>query len=57
VNQKLEHVDDISFIEQLYEEGFIHGLLKKKEKRLAPYFNFTFRYIDGILSIDNSRFW
>ena len=30
--------------------------LKKNEKKLARSFNFTFRYIDGILSLYNSRF-
>ena len=39
-----------------YETDFILALPKKNEKRLAPYFNFTFRYIDGILSLNNSRF-
>ena len=28
-----------------YEADFIQGLLKKNEKQLARYFNFTFRYI------------
>ena len=39
-----------------YEAEFIQGLLKKNEKKLARSFNFTFRYIDNILSLDNSRF-
>ena len=40
-----------------YEADFIQGLLKKKEKKLARSFNFTFRYIDDdVLSLDNSRF-
>jgi hypothetical protein len=30
----------------LYEVNFIQGLLKKKEKKLVPFSNFTFRYID-----------
>ena len=40
----------------LYEEDFIQGLLKKNEKRVARFFNFTFRYIDDVLSLNNSRF-
>jgi hypothetical protein len=32
------------------------GLLKKNEKKLARCFNFTFRYIDDVLSLNNSRF-
>ena len=40
----------------LYEADFIQGLLKKKEKKLARSFNFTFRYIDDVLSLTNSRF-
>ena len=31
-------------------------LLKKNEKKLARSFNFTFLYIDDILSLNNSRF-
>jgi hypothetical protein len=30
--------------------------LKKNEKKLAWSFNFTFRYIDDVLSLNNSRF-
>jgi len=29
---------------------------KKNKKKLARSFNFTFRYIDDVLSINNSRF-
>ena len=39
-----------------YEADFIQGLLKKKEKKLARSFNFMFRYIDDVLSLNNSRF-
>ncbi len=39
-----------------YEAGFIQGLLKKNEKKLARSTNFTFRYIDDVLSLHNSRF-
>jgi hypothetical protein len=39
-----------------YEADFIQGLLKKNEKKLARSFNFTFRYIDDVLSPNNSRF-
>jgi len=38
------------------EADFIQGLLKKNEKKLARSFNFTFHYIDGVLSLNNSRF-
>ena len=34
----------------------IWGLLKKIEKKLARSFNFTFRYIDDVLSLNDSRF-
>ena len=40
----------------LYEADFIQRLLKKNEKKLPRSFNFTFRYIDDVLSINNSRF-
>jgi hypothetical protein len=39
-----------------YEADFIQGLLKKNEKKLARSFNFTFPYIDDVLSLNNSRF-
>ena len=39
-----------------YEEDFIQWFLKKNEKKLARSFNFTFRYIDDVLSLTNSRF-
>ena len=39
-----------------YEADFIQGLLQKNEKKLARSFNFTFRYIDDVLSLNNSRF-
>ena len=35
---------------------FTQGLLKKNEKKLARPFHFTFRYIDDVLSLNNSRF-
>ena len=39
-----------------YEADFIQGLLKKDEKKLSRSFNFTFRYIDDVPSLHNSRF-
>ena len=39
-----------------YEAGFMQVLLKKNEKKLARSFNFTFRYIDDVLSLNKSRF-
>jgi hypothetical protein len=38
-----------------YEADFIQGLLKKNEKKLAQSFNFSFHYIDDVLSLNNSR--
>ena len=38
-----------------YEADFIQRLLKKNEKKLARSFNFTFHYIDHVLSLNNSR--
>jgi hypothetical protein len=40
----------------LYDADFIQGLLKKNKKKLARSFNFTFCYIDDVLSVYNSRF-
>jgi hypothetical protein len=39
-----------------FEADFIPRLLKKIEMKLARSFNFTFRYIDDVLSLNNSRF-
>ena len=39
-----------------YEAAFIQEILKKNEKKLARSFNFTFCYIDDVLSLNNSRF-
>ena len=39
-----------------YEVDFIQGLLKKKEKKLAQSFNYSFCYIDDVLSLNNGRF-
>ena len=39
-----------------YEADFIQGLLKKNKKTLARSFNSTFRYIDDVLSLNNSSF-
>ena len=39
-----------------YGKDFIQGLLKKNEKKLVRSFNFTFRYIDDVLSLNNYKF-
>jgi len=44
------------FVAFWYEADFIQGLLKQTEDKLARCFNFTFRYIDDVLSLNNSRF-
>ena len=38
-----------------YETNFTQGLLKNK-KKLIQSFHFTFRCIDGVLSLNNSKF-
>ena len=38
-----------------YEADFIQGLLKKNGKRITRSFNFTLRYIDDLLSLNNSK--
>ena len=38
-----------------YEAYFIQGLLKNNEKKVALSFNFTFCYIDDVLSLNNSK--
>ena len=39
-----------------YESEFLQKLVKDKKIHEARAFNFTYRYIDDVLSIDNSRF-
>jgi len=39
-----------------YEADFIQGLLRNNKKKLARSFNFTFRYIDDVLSLNNPTF-
>ena len=39
-----------------YEADFIQGILKKNEKKLDRSFHFTFRYIDDVPSLNNSKF-
>ena len=39
-----------------YEAEFIQSLLTAGKKRLASQFNFTYRYIDDVLSINNPDF-
>jgi hypothetical protein len=38
-----------------HEVDFIQEILNKNEKKLAQSFNFTFRYIDDVLSLNNSK--
>ena len=40
-----------------YEAEFIQSLLSAGKKRLASQFNFTYRYIDDVLSINNPDYW
>jgi hypothetical protein len=39
-----------------YESEFLQKLVKDKKMHEARYCNFTYRYIDDVLSINNSRF-
>jgi hypothetical protein len=39
-----------------YESDFLQGHLKNKDRKLAKTFNSGFRYIDDVLSLNNSRF-
>ena len=38
-----------------YEAEFIQGLLKADKKHLVQKFNFTYRYIYDVLSLNNSK--
>ena len=39
-----------------YEAEFIQNILKSGEKKLAKQFNLTFRYMDDVLSLNDSNF-
>ena len=39
-----------------YQAEFVQNLLHEKKKSLAVTFNFTFRYIEDVLSINNINF-
>ena len=39
-----------------HEADFIQGLLNKDEKKLVRPIHFMFRYIDDVLSVNNSKF-
>ena len=39
-----------------YEAEFIQNTSKSGNKKLAKHFNLTFRYIDDVLSLNNSKF-
>ena len=39
-----------------YEAEFVQSILQAGKKRLAQQFNFTYRYIDGVLSLKNTKF-
>ena len=39
-----------------YESEFLQKLVKDKKIHEARVFNFTYKYIDDVLSINNSRF-
>ena len=39
-----------------YEAGFTQSLLKAGKKHLAQQFNFTYRYIADVLSLENTKF-
>ena len=52
----LDEIELSRFDWYLCEADFIQGLLKKNEKKPARSFNFTFRYLDDVLSLSNSRF-
>ena len=39
-----------------YEAEFVQSLLQAGKKHLAQQFNFTYRYIDDVLSLKNAKF-
>ena len=55
-NLELERYIYIYMFFYSYEADFIQELFKKNEEKLARSFNFTLRYIDDVLSLNNSKF-
>jgi hypothetical protein len=55
IENKQNNLSSLCCLFPLYEADFIHGLLKKNGKKLTRYFNFTLRYIDDLLSLNNSK--
>ena len=39
-----------------YDADFLQWLLQNNDRKLAPTFNSSFRYIDDVLSLNHSRF-
>jgi len=39
-----------------YGADFLQGILKNKDRTFSQIFNFSFPYIDDVLSLNNSRF-
>ena len=59
---KKKHIDSTkkysfsqTFFLYSYVGDFIQGFLKKNEKKLVRSFNFTCRYTDGVLAVNNYR--
>ena len=46
----------VDIFQYSYEAEFIQSLLSAGRKRLASQFNFTYRYIDDVLPINNPDF-
>ena len=40
---------------RVYEVDFLQWLLKNRNRKLAQTFNFSFRYLDDVLSLNSSR--
>ena len=53
---KLEKITVADLFLYSYESEFLQKLVKDKKIHEARAFNFTYRYIDDVLSINNSRF-
>ena len=39
-----------------YEAEFLDGFIRKGNRKIAQSFNLTFRYIDDLISFNNSKF-
>ena len=56
VSTDCPHYNCAPLLADLFLYSYEADFIQRKEKKLAQYFSFTFRYIDDVLSLNNSKF-